>query len=931
MLNNLTIWLSYVSYPVTTAVYFERALRKKHNVITIGPQLSDELINGWNLKNLKLSVKPLDIPTSFQLDLKEVLKKIPKVHHPDLFIWIESVPGFFPQNIGALACPSAGLFIDTHLNFPQHLELSKNFDFNFIVHRQFQNEFYKNERKNVFWLPVGCDSEIHSKRSKKKLFDVGFVGSLQGAPHKRRNELLNKINSIVRVNYKRCFWDEMAEFFSASKIVFNNAIKNDLNMRLFEAMSTGSFLLTDLAVGSGQKEMFKNGEDIGIYTDENITDKVKYFLSHGEEREKIAEHGQQIVHKAHTYAHRAEELINVSLGKKSNTPSAEEWREKSISNISFPVASDLNSKRNGNKRNTRSFVIPVLDMSPSSPYNISKLLDDLNNIPGEVIVVFNSIEMAEKLKNHPRIDNYAAMKKNVGVSRAWNIGLNMSQTPVTFLFNSDLNVSKDTVEAMEENLLKLPSAAIVGPQGSFYNFYKAKDLYYFDKNSFNTPIEVDAVSGFLFAVKTDLFNDGTLKFDNKYTPCFFEEWDLGLQIKLAGLKSYIVPSSGYNHEWSGSIRALKIIEYLDREETAGEILNRNRATFLNKWNEVIKNLPEKKNILISNWAELMLKQAENCLNQNDQEKAAEIYKKVIEQYPDYLEALTKLAIFYYNDNKLEQALEYFTKITKINSNYKIPSDLLNGYKPIKKNGKNIKQEYFMKKTEPIEKFSKRISNYYENPRPDIQQLINKSSKKILDVGCGSGSMAFELKNNLSAEVWGIELDNEAAGIAASRINYVICDKIENALVKLPENYFDTIIFADVLEHLIDPQIVLELIKENLSPGGEVIASIPNIRYWPVVRQLIEGHWTYQDSGIMDFTHLRFFTLESIIEMFENAGYMIISKQGIIVPAAEIPDNLVKSFTENNLSVTTLRNESKYFQYFVKAKRKFVSKKDIITN
>ena len=113
-------------------------------------------------------------------------------------------------------------------------------------------------------------------------------------------------------------------------------------------------------------------------------------------------------------------------------------------------------------------------MSPASPYNIIKLLENLEDITGDVIVVFNSIEIAEKLKNHPRINYYAAMKKNVGVSRAWNIGLNISQTPVTFILNSDLDISEKTVETLEEHLSTLPQAAIVGPQGSFLNFIKPK-------------------------------------------------------------------------------------------------------------------------------------------------------------------------------------------------------------------------------------------------------------------------------------------------------------------------------------------------------------------------------------------------------------------------------------------------------------------------
>lgn len=344
---------------------------------------------------------------------------------------------------------------------------------------------------------------------------------------------------------------------------------------------------------------------------------------------------------------------------------------------------------NHNKNNSRSFVIPVLDMSPASSYNIIGLLEDLKNIDGDVIVIFNSLEMAEKLRNHSRINYYAIMNKNVGVSRAWNIGLNVSQTPVTFILNSDLNISKETVEMMENYLDKLPEAAIIGPQGSFFNFYKAADISYFDKNSFNVPTQIDAVSGFLFAIKTELFNNGTLKFDNQYTPCYFEEWDMGLQIKLAGLKSYIIPSSGYNHEWSGSIRALRIIKYLDKAETAADILNRNRKLFLNKWTEKIKQNPAIKNILISNWANLLLNQAEIFSQQNEKEKSLQIYKQVLEEFPEYEKALSEFGLFLYGENRLEESLVIFNNLLKVNPDCKIPvkrnSDLLKETDRILKN------------------------------------------------------------------------------------------------------------------------------------------------------------------------------------------------------------------------------------------------------
>ncbi|HVO73259.1 MAG TPA: glycosyltransferase, partial [Ignavibacteriaceae bacterium] len=464
--KNPMIWLSYVSYPVTTAVYFERALRKKHNVLTCGPKLPDYLIKDWQLEDMKLPVKEHDIPAGFGvLDFSQVIKKIPQNVFPDLFLWIESVSGFLPANVKGLGFPSACYLIDSHLNLSHHMEWAKRFDYTFIAQREYLPEFKKSGIENVYWLPLAADPDIHLKKNVNKMYEVGFAGSVNAASHQRRYQLLNKINSIVKVTYKRCWWDEMAEFFSSSKIVFNNAIRNDLNMRLFEAMSTGSFLLTDKAENSGQEEMFKDGDDLGVYTDENIIDKVKYYLSHENERERIAGHGRQIIHTAHTYGHRVDELLKVSFGEKNDTPSAEELRDKSLGKVLVPV--NRNIKPGVRSNVERSFVIPVLDMSPASPYNILKLLDDLNNIEGDVIIVFNSLEMADKLKDHPRINYYAAMKKNVGVSRAWNIGLNISQTPVTFILNSDLNITRETVETLEQYLLKLPDAAAVGPQGSF--------------------------------------------------------------------------------------------------------------------------------------------------------------------------------------------------------------------------------------------------------------------------------------------------------------------------------------------------------------------------------------------------------------------------------------------------------------------------------
>ena len=97
----------------------------------------------------------------------------------------------------------------------------------------------------------------------------------------------------------------------------------------------------------------------------------------------------------------------------------------------------------------------------------------------------------------------------------------------------------------------------------------------------------------------------------------------------------------------------------------------------------------------------------------------------------------------------------------------------------------------------------------------------------------------------------------------------------------PEKYFDCVVFNDVLEHLVDPYSVLEEIKKFLSPEGVIVASIPNIRHAPVLFDLVvKGNWDYAEYGVLDKTHLRFFTKASIKKMFSNSGYELIQMNGI---------------------------------------------------
>jgi 2-polyprenyl-3-methyl-5-hydroxy-6-metoxy-1,4-benzoquinol methylase len=147
---------------------------------------------------------------------------------------------------------------------------------------------------------------------------------------------------------------------------------------------------------------------------------------------------------------------------------------------------------------------------------------------------------------------------------------------------------------------------------------------------------------------------------------------------------------------------------------------------------------------------------------------------------------------------------------------------------------------------------------------------------VLDVGCSIGTVGKMIMDKNGAVVYGIERSPEMAEKARFVLDKVFVGDVEDFVFDIFENQpFDTIILADVLEHLIDPWNVLKKLTRCVKPGGKIIASIPNIRHISTVYQLlVKGYWPYRDRGIHDRTHLRFFTKRNVIELFDYAGLSI---------------------------------------------------------
>jgi len=208
------------------------------------------------------------------------------------------------------------------------------------------------------------------------------------------------------------------------------------------------------------------------------------------------------------------------------------------------------------------------------------------------------------------------------------------------------------------------------------------------------------------------------------------------------------------------------------------------------------------------------------------------------------------------------------------------------------------------------------ANYFTNLRPEMAALLPAQAKKILDVGCAQGIFSENFSVRKDLEIWGIELESTEAAEAQKKLFRVINKDAIGALTELPDKHFDAIYCNDVLEHLVDPYTFLKEVKSKLSPTGVVIASIPNVRYLNnFINFVFRREWRYEDSGILDRTHLRFFTEKSIRRMFEEAGYTIESMKGINGYTSSWKFKLI------NLITLGLLSDTQFLQFAIIAKPK----------
>jgi 2-polyprenyl-3-methyl-5-hydroxy-6-metoxy-1,4-benzoquinol methylase len=169
--------------------------------------------------------------------------------------------------------------------------------------------------------------------------------------------------------------------------------------------------------------------------------------------------------------------------------------------------------------------------------------------------------------------------------------------------------------------------------------------------------------------------------------------------------------------------------------------------------------------------------------------------------------------------------------------------------------------------------------YFRRNRSEIVGLLPGSYSRILEIGCGEGNFYNYIKPE--CEYWGIEPNIEVSQVASNKLDNVLTGSFDEVYQDIPDNYFDLVICNDVIEHMPDHDAFLQDIKSKIRNHAYIVGSIPNVRHISnLIELLFEKDWKYREQGILDRTHLRFFTEKSLRRTFDENGYCIEVFEGI---------------------------------------------------
>lgn len=206
--------------------------------------------------------------------------------------------------------------------------------------------------------------------------------------------------------------------------------------------------------------------------------------------------------------------------------------------------------------------------------------------------------------------------------------------------------------------------------------------------------------------------------------------------------------------------------------------------------------------------------------------------------------------------------------------------------------------------------------YYKNKREEVAVFLPAQYSIVLEIGCGEGGFRSNL--NEVQEYWGVEPVEAIAKHAQKRLDKVLVGTYEDVENLIPNNYFDLVICNDVIEHMPDHDKFLQSIKNKIKSNGCLVASVPNVRYiGNLMELLVRKDWRYKDEGILDRTHLRFFTMKSLIRTLNENEFSVEQIGGI---NSHQPRSLLKQLLYF-IAIIIFGKDIKYLQFGIRVNKK----------
>ncbi len=318
----MNICILALANPITWTAHYVKAFREFGDVVTVGPDFDRGFLVTCGLADRPDLIRRNDI----RVDLTQTTRlvdELPAGWVPDLIVAISDFGRALRPDMTGLSCPKVYLSIDTWQSPVDYMD-ALHYDFVFAAQKSFVPRIRATGSRQVSWLPLGCDPELHAPCADEPVCDVSFAGSLVAGVHDERIRHLEAVAARYEVGaYKGVHDRDYAQAICSGKLTFNHSAVNDLNMRIFEALAMGVPLLTNRgAEMNGLLELFEEGKQLLVYdSPEHLLKLVDGYVGDVAAREALSEGARRLVLEKHTYRHRVETILaTVAAGLSSPVP-----------------------------------------------------------------------------------------------------------------------------------------------------------------------------------------------------------------------------------------------------------------------------------------------------------------------------------------------------------------------------------------------------------------------------------------------------------------------------------------------------------------------------------------------------------------------------------------------------------------------------------